>query len=54
LSALEAKFDNFSHKTKDGGNKRKKMAKKECNYCKRAGKWFQWHDKSECFHKQKN
>jgi hypothetical protein len=29
LSALEAKFDSFSHEPKDGDNKRKKMAKKE-------------------------
>ena len=39
LSALEAKFDNFSNEQKDGGNKRKKPAlarknEKECNYCR--------------------
>jgi hypothetical protein len=35
LSALEAKFDNFSHGQTDGGNKHKKTGKKnetECNY----------------------
>jgi len=39
----------------DGGNKRKKTAKKnekECNYCKKTGKWFQGHDESECLHKK--
>jgi len=54
LLALQAKFDSFSHKPKDGGNKRKKMAKKECNYCKRAGKGFQGHNESGCGHKQKD
>jgi hypothetical protein len=54
--ALEAKLDNFSHGQTDGGNKRKKTAKKnekECNYCKKTGKWFQGHDESECLHKKK-
>ena len=57
LSALETKFDSFSHGQTDGGNKRKKTAKKnekECNYCKKTGKWFQGHDESECLHKKKN
>ena len=31
LSALEAKFDSFSHEQKDGGKKCKKTARKECN-----------------------
>jgi hypothetical protein len=38
LSALEAKFGSLTHGQTDGGNKRKKTAKKnekECNYCKR-------------------
>jgi hypothetical protein len=37
--------------------KRKKTAKKnekECNYCKKTGKWFQVHDESECWHKKKD
>jgi hypothetical protein len=41
--ALEAKLDSFSHGQTDGGNKRKKPARKnekECTYCKKAGKWF--------------
>ncbi len=41
LLALEAKFNSFSHGQTDGGNKRKKTAKKnekECNYCKKTGK----------------
>ena len=41
----------------DGGNKRKKTAKKnekECNYCKKTGKWFQGHNESECLHKKKD
>jgi hypothetical protein len=57
LLALEAKFDSFSHGQTDGGNKRKKTAKKnekECNYCKKTGKWFQGHDESECWHKKKD
>ena len=61
LSALEAKFDNFSNEQKDGGNKRKKPVlarknEKECNYCKKAsnGKWFQGHEESECHHKKKD
>ena len=59
LSALEAKFDSFSNEQKDGGNKRKKPAlarknEKECNYCKKAGKWFQGHEESECHHKKKD
>jgi hypothetical protein len=57
LLALEAKFDSFSHGQTDGGNKRKKTAKKnekECNYCKKTGKWFQGHDESECLHKKKD
>jgi hypothetical protein len=54
---LEAKLDSFSHGQTDGGNKRKKTAKKnekECNYCKKTGKWFQGHDESECLHKKKD
>ena len=35
-SALVAKFENFSHEPKHGGNKRKKTTKKECNYCKKG------------------
>jgi hypothetical protein len=57
LSALEAKFDSFSRGQTDGGNQRKKTAKKnekECNYCKKTGKWFQGHDESECLHKKKD
>jgi hypothetical protein len=57
LSALEAKFDSFSNDQKDGGNKRKKPARKnekECTYCKKAGKWFQGHEESECHHKKKD
>jgi len=54
LPAHEAKFDSFSHELKDGGNKRK-TTKKQCNYYgKKAGKWFQGHDESECPHKQKD
>ena len=47
LSALEAKFDSFSHEPKDGGNKRNKTAREECNYCKKAGKGFQGYDESK-------
>ena len=47
LSALEAKFDSFSHEPKDGGNKRNKTAMEECNYCKKAGKGFQGYDESK-------
>ena len=57
LLALEAKFDSFSHGQTDGGNKRKKPARKnekECTYCKKAGKWFQGHEESECHHKKKD
>ena len=39
--ALEAKFnkfDSFSHEPGED-NKRKKPARKECDYCKRTGKW---------------
>ena len=57
LSALEAKFDSFSNEQKDGSNKRQKQARKnekECTYCKKAGKWFQGHDESECHHKKKD
>ena len=38
-------------------NKRNKPARKnerECTYCKKAGKWFQGHDESECHHKKKD
>jgi hypothetical protein len=57
LSALEAKFDSFSNEQKDSSNKRKKSARKnekECNYCKKAGKWFQGHEEFECHHKKKD
>ena len=57
MSALEAKFESSSHEQTDGGNKRKKTAKKnekECNYCKKTGKWFQGHNESECLHKKKD
>ncbi len=37
---MRPKFDNFSHEPKDGGKKRKKTARKECNYRKKAGKGF--------------
>jgi hypothetical protein len=47
LCALEAKFDGFWHN-------RKQTVKKECNYCKKAGKCFQGHNESECWHKQKD
>ena len=39
-----------------GSNKRKKPARKnerECTYCKKAGKWFQGHEESECHHKKR-
>ena len=38
-------------------NKRNKPARKnerECTYCKKAGKWFQGHEGSECHHKKKD
>ena len=38
-------------------NKRNKPARKnerECTYCKKAGKWFQGHEESECHHKKKD
>ena len=38
-------------------NKRNKPARKnerECTYCKKAGKWFQGHEDSECHHKKKD
>jgi len=57
LSALEAKFDTFSNEQKDGSNKRKKPVRKnekEYTYCKKAGKWFQGHEESECHHKKKD
>jgi hypothetical protein len=54
LSALEAKFDSFSHEQEEGGKKSKKTARKECNYCKKAGKGFRGHDESVCWHKQKH
>jgi len=53
----KAKFDSFSNEQKDGSNKRKKPARKnerECTYCKKAGKWFQGHEESECHHKKKD
>ena len=37
LSALEAKLDSLSHEPREG-NKRKKLARKECDYCKKTGK----------------
>ena len=57
LAALEAKFDSFSNEQKDGSNKRQKQARKnekECTYCKKAGKWFQGYEESECHHKKKD
>jgi hypothetical protein len=57
LSALEAKVDSLSNEQKDGSNKRKKPVRKneqECTYCKKAGKWFQGHEESECHHKKKD
>jgi hypothetical protein len=57
LAALEAKFDSFSNKQRDGSNKRKKPARKnekECTYCKKAGKWLQGHEESEYHHKKKD
>jgi hypothetical protein len=57
LSTLEAKFDIFSRGQTDGGNNRKKTAKKnekECKYCKKTVRWFQGHDESECLHKKKD
>src|SRR6056300_219008 len=53
LSALEAKFDSFSHEPREG-NKRKKPTRKECDYCKKTGKWAQGHDESACLHKQRD
>jgi len=56
-SALESKFNSFSNEQKDGSNKRKKPARKnekECTYCKKAGKWFQGHEESDCHHKKKD
>ena len=38
LSALEAKFDSFSQEPREG-KKRKKPTRKECDYCKKTGKW---------------
>ena len=55
LSALEAKLDSLSNEQKNGSNKHKKPAKrnkKECTYCKKAGKWFQGREESECHHKK--
>jgi hypothetical protein len=46
-SALEAKFDIFSHERKDGGNKRKKTGRKNATTAKKANKWSQGHDESE-------
>jgi hypothetical protein len=57
LAALEAKFDSFSNEQKDSSNKPKKLTRKnekECTYCKKAGKWFQGHEESECHHKKKD
>ena len=34
---IEAKFDRFSHEPREN-NKRKKLARKECDYCKKTGK----------------
>ena len=53
LSALEAKFDSLSHEPREG-NKRKKLARKECDHCKKTGKWAQVHDESACLHKQRD
>ena len=56
LLALEVKFnkfDSFSHEPRED-NKRKKRARKECDYCKKTGKWAQGHDESECLHKQRD
>ena len=49
LSALEAKFDSFSHEPREG-NQQNKPARKECNYCKNTGKWAEGHDESACLH----
>ena len=53
MSALEAKFDSLSHEPREG-NKRKKLTRKECDYCKKTGKWAQGHDESACLHKQRD
>ena len=53
LLALETKFDSFSHEPREN-NKRKKPAKKYCDYCKKTGKWAQGHDESVCLHKQRD
>ena len=45
LSALESKFDSFSHEPREG-NTRKKPTRKECDNCKKPGKWAQDHDES--------
>ena len=53
LAALEAKFDSLQGPS-EGGNKRKKPARKECDYCKTRGKWFQGHDDAACLHKKRD
>jgi hypothetical protein len=53
LSALKAKFDNFSHKPKDGGNKRR-WRRKNATTAKGLASGFNWHNECECLHKQKN
>ena len=49
MSALETKFDSFSHEPLEG-NKRKKPT----DYCKKTGKWAQGHDESACLRKQRD
>jgi len=51
--ALEAQFNSFSHEPRED-DKRKKPTRKECDYCKRTGKWAQGHDESVCLHKQRD
>ena len=53
LLALETKFNKFDSFLHEPGedNKRKKPARKECDYCKRTVKSAQGHDESLCLDK---
>jgi hypothetical protein len=57
LSALKAKFDSFSNEQKEAATSarsRRGRMKKHAPTAKKAGKWFQGHEESECHHEKKD
>ena len=53
LAALEAKLTPFKDRARATTSVRK-PARKECDYCKTRGKWFQGHDEAACLHKKRD